>query len=75
MKMAEKIVYTQDMSYGEDVAMDKRMNSEDPAGDRPAWQHPELVFLGKLGDLVQGHGKTSPNDDMDPNNTAKQGVG
>jgi hypothetical protein len=45
------------------------------SGDKQAWQHPELIFLGKLGDLVQGHGKTSPQDDADPNNTAKHGVG
>jgi hypothetical protein len=49
--------------------------AEIQSGDRPAWQHPELIFLGKLGDLVQGGGKTGPNDDEDPQNTSKPGVG
>lgn len=43
--------------------------------EKRPWQRPTLIFLGKLGKLVQGWGKTGGADDSDPQGTAKQGVG
>jgi hypothetical protein len=45
------------------------------AEDKPPWQSPDLAYLGKLGDLVQGHGKQGSVFDADPNVTQKSGVG
>lgn len=45
------------------------------AGEKRLWQRPNLAFIGKLGDLVKGHGKSGGNEDSDPFGTLKPGVG
>jgi hypothetical protein len=42
---------------------------------RPAWETPRIAVVGRIRDVVQGFGKSGPNDDADPQNTAKTGMG
>lgn len=39
------------------------------------WERPTLAYLGKVGDLVRGQGKTGSTGDADPAQTAKSGTG
>lgn len=55
-----------------------RKEPEDPPvapGSRRPWIRPELRYLGKLGELVQGGGKFGSTADGDPQATLKPGVG
>lgn len=53
------------------------MDSEDIANDsgKTEWITPQLTFVGRIRDIVQGGGKSGSNFDADPKNTAKSGVG
>jgi hypothetical protein len=53
----------------------REKKAEERAPKRSPWEKPSIAFLGDVKSLVRGHGKTGPNFDSDPNNTAKSGVG
>lgn len=42
---------------------------------RLPWETPRLESLGRIVELVQGQGKIETQDDQDPQNTSKPGVG
>ena len=50
---------------------DKSLGKETKA----QWDRPRLAYLGKVGDLVRGFGKTGTTGDSDPALTTKTGVG
>ncbi len=55
---------------------DDQISQRQPAPPaRSSWEPPALMFLGIVGELVQGQGKTGPNDDHDPFLTRKGGTG
>jgi hypothetical protein len=55
---------------------DEQISQRQPAAPaRSPWEPPALTFLGKVGDLVQGGGKSGPNFDSDPQGTRKTGGG
>ena len=52
------------------------MSDEPPAMEAESpWTRPTLTLLGDVKDLVRGGGKSGANDDSDPNQTSKSGVG